>query len=89
MHGFREGAATARDRGVASSRARSGGRPAAPHGGDHSKPPVEFPVLDVIYLVTTLALFALVGLIAKGVEKLGPPARGAAAREATGGEERR
>lgn len=28
------------------------------------------PVLDVIYLAATLALFALVGLIAKGVERL-------------------
>jgi hypothetical protein len=28
------------------------------------------PVLDVIYLVATLALFALVGLIAKGAERL-------------------
>ncbi|MCP2638440.1 hypothetical protein K0817_017950 [Microbacterium sp. HD4P20] len=46
-------------------------------------------MLDVIYLVTTLALFALVGLLAKGVEKLGPPARAAAAHEARGGEERR
>jgi len=27
-------------------------------------------VLDVVYLAATLALFALVGLIAKGVEKL-------------------
>jgi len=27
-------------------------------------------VLDVIYLAATLALFALIGLIAKGVEKL-------------------
>jgi hypothetical protein len=28
------------------------------------------PVLDVVYLALTLALFALVGLIAKGVEEL-------------------
>jgi hypothetical protein len=28
------------------------------------------PVLDVIYLALTLALFALVGLVAKVVEKL-------------------
>ena len=28
------------------------------------------PVLDVIYLLATLALFALVGLIAKGAERL-------------------
>jgi hypothetical protein len=28
------------------------------------------PVLDVMYLVATLALFAFVGLIANGVEKL-------------------
>ena len=32
--------------------------------------PTGVPVLDVIYLAATLALFALVGLIAKGVEKL-------------------
>ena len=32
-------------------------------------PPGVF-VLDVIYLALTLALFALVGLVAKGVEKL-------------------
>jgi len=44
-------------------------------------------VLDVIYLVATVALFAVVGLIARGVEKLGPRARGSAQREAMGGEE--
>ena len=32
--------------------------------------PTGVPVLDVIYLAATLALFAIVGLIAKGVEKL-------------------
>ena len=31
---------------------------------------VGVPVLDVIYLALTLALFALAGLVAKGVEKL-------------------
>jgi hypothetical protein len=29
----------------------------------------EFSVLDVIYVAATLALFALVALVAKGVEK--------------------
>lgn len=29
-------------------------------------------VLDVIYLALTLALFAVVGLVVKGVERLGP-----------------
>lgn len=29
-------------------------------------------MLDVVYLVAILALFALVALIAQGVEKLGP-----------------
>ena len=38
------------------------GQPLAPHQ--------EISVLDVIYIALTLALFALVGLIAKGVEKL-------------------
>ena len=35
-----------------------------------ARDPTGVPVLDVIYLAATLALFALVGLIAKGVEKL-------------------
>jgi hypothetical protein len=30
----------------------------------------ECPVLDVIYLVATIALFALVALVARGAEKL-------------------
>jgi hypothetical protein len=42
-------------------------------------------VLDVIYLAAILALFTLVGLIAKGVEKLGPRTQGAAPRGATDG----
>ena len=45
-------------------------------------------MLDVIYLAATLALFALVGLIAKGVEKTGPRPRGSAHREAMSREER-
>ncbi len=42
-------------------------RRAADTAGTH---PPGVPVLDVIYLALTLALFALVGLIAKGAEKL-------------------
>lgn len=45
-------------------------------------------MLDVIYLLATLALFALVGLIAKGAEQLAPTTRGSAQHEAMGGEER-
>ncbi|WP_170285675.1 hypothetical protein [Microbacterium rhizomatis] len=33
-------------------------------------PQQESAVLDLIYLLATLALFAIVGLVAKGVEKL-------------------
>ena len=32
--------------------------------------PTGVPVLEVIYIAATLALFAIVALIAKGVEKL-------------------
>jgi len=37
-------------------------------------------VLDVVFLAVTAALFALVALVAKGVEKLGPEARPSAPR---------
>lgn len=46
-------------------------------------------MLDVIYLALTLALFALVGLIAKGAEKLVPRSGGSAQRGATRGGESR
>ena len=45
-------------------------------------------MLDVVYILSIIAVFVVVGLIAKGVEKLGPRARGSARREAAGGEER-
>ena len=45
-------------------------------------------MLDIIYIALTLALFALVSLVAKGVEKTGPRARGSAQREAMDGEAR-
>jgi len=47
-------------------------------------------VLDLVYVIGILAVFALVGVIAGGVERLGPPApRPAPARGTTSGEERR
>ncbi|WP_227820195.1 hypothetical protein [Agromyces aureus] len=45
-------------------------------------------MLDVVYILGIIAVFVLVGLIARGVEKLGPRARGSAVREAAGREER-
>lgn len=45
-------------------------------------------MLDVIYLALTLALFALVWLVARGAEKLATPVRGAAPRNAMGEEEK-
>jgi len=45
-------------------------------------------VLDIIYIALTLALFALVSLVAKGVERLGPHSRATAPRDLTIGEER-
>lgn len=38
-------------------------------------------MLDLVYLIATIALFAIVGLVAKGVEKTGPAPRGPAPRE--------
>ncbi|WP_171013231.1 hypothetical protein [Microbacterium sp. 2FI] len=46
-------------------------------------------MLDVLYLVAVIALFALVGLVAKGVERLDLPARGSAQRDAMRGREQR
>jgi hypothetical protein len=39
-------------------------------GTGSARDPTGVPVLDVIYIAATLALFALVGLIAKGAERL-------------------
>ncbi|MHA7190101.1 hypothetical protein ACX80N_07405 [Arthrobacter sp. MDT2-16] len=46
---------------------RAGTRPA---GSPADRSPMEFLVLDVVYLVGVVALFALVALIARAVEKL-------------------
>ncbi len=45
-------------------------------------------MLDLVYVLLIAATFALVGLIAKGVEKLGPRAGGSPQREALRGGER-
>ncbi|WP_181157583.1 hypothetical protein [Microbacterium sp. MYb62] len=45
-------------------------------------------MLDIIYIALILALFALVSLVAKGVERTGPRARGSAQRETMDGEAR-
>ncbi|WP_298870355.1 hypothetical protein [uncultured Microbacterium sp.] len=45
-------------------------------------------MLDAVFLAATVALFALVALVAKGVEKLGPDARSSAPRTRTRGGDR-
>jgi len=48
---------------------------------------MESSVLDLVFVIGVLAVFTLVGVIAKGVERLGPRAAGSDARAArTGGD---
>lgn len=43
---------------------------------------MEYFVLDLVYVIGILAVFALVGVIAKGVEKLAPTPRTSGPRAA-------
>lgn len=52
------------------------------------RPNRELLVLDVVFIVVTLAVFAIIGLIARGVERLDTGPRGSARREARGAQER-
>ncbi|MGN7189082.1 hypothetical protein [Microbacterium enclense] len=45
-------------------------------------------MLDVVFLAVTVALFALVALVAKGVERLGPEARPSSPRTSAPGRSR-
>ncbi|MGN8026605.1 hypothetical protein [Microbacterium sp. 22242] len=46
-------------------------------------------MLDILYAAFTLALFALVAVIAKAIDIMGPRSRGSDPREAPGGGDRR
>lgn len=50
---------------------------------------MESSVLDLAYLLGVLALFLVIGLAARGVEKLGPPVRAVDPRAARESEESR
>ena len=45
-------------------------------------------MLDILYIVLTLALFALFALVATGVERWAPRAQNPSSRDAAAGEER-
>lgn len=45
-------------------------------------------MLDLVYVIGVLAVFTLVGVIAKGAEKLGPRAGGSGPRDARNGGDR-
>ncbi|WP_157426786.1 hypothetical protein [Agromyces salentinus] len=45
-------------------------------------------MLDLIHVAAVLAVFVVIGLIAKGVERLGPQPRSSTSREASRGEDR-
>ena len=69
---------------------RVGSTDVPPRGARGPPRPLEpgVVVLDVVFLAVTAALFALVALVAKGVERMGPEARSSSARPAGRGGER-
>ncbi len=46
-------------------------------------------MLDLVYVLGVIVLFVILGLVAKAVERLCPPARTSVRRDTTRGEERR
>jgi len=65
VYGKREDRRTGAPTGVGSELSRTGHRTTHPH---HA--PTGVLLLDIVYVIGILAVFALVGLVARGVEKL-------------------